>query len=178
MIKPLPGHSTSVPTLNISYPPSLVSPVCFVNSFRYRFGKWMEAKHSAWRWSLVSPWRRCRRQECFLRRKKLDWFKFSRISVPSGILFPRLEGGSYEKKRLIVCLPQVKRTLPSRKHTWRTFDVTRGNSMRLTRIRGPFTSKPIGRPGTNGNRARRNQAFLKYLDAGNTNPRSIHLETH
>ena len=36
--------------------------------------------------------------------------------------------------------------------------------------------KPIGRPRTNGNRARRKLAFLRYLDAGNTNPRSNLLE--
>ena len=29
--------------------------------------------------------------------------------------------------------------------------------------------KPIGRPGTNGNRAPRKHIFLGYLDAGNTN---------
>ena len=36
---------------------------------------------------------------------------------------------------------------------------------------------PIGRPGTNGNRFRRKQAFLGFLDAGNMNPRPKHLET-
>lgn len=87
MTKQLPGHLSSVPTLNISYPPSLVSPVCFANSFRYRFGKWMEAKHSAWRWLLASPWRRCHRQECFFRRNTFDWFRLSWISVLFGIFF-------------------------------------------------------------------------------------------
>ena len=45
-----------------------------------------------------------------------------------------------------------------------------------TRIRGPFASKLIGRPGTNGNRVHWKQAFLRYLDAGNTNPAPKHLE--
>jgi hypothetical protein len=36
--------------------------------------------------------------------------------------------------------------------------------------------KPIGRPGTNENRARRKHVILSYLDAGNVNPRPIHLE--
>ena len=36
---------------------------------------------------------------------------------------------------------------------------------------------PIGRPGTNGNRAGRKQVFLGYLDAGKMNPRLKNLET-
>ena len=36
---------------------------------------------------------------------------------------------------------------------------------------------PIGRPGTNGNRVCRKHLFLGYLDAGNTNPGSRHVET-
>jgi hypothetical protein len=35
---------------------------------------------------------------------------------------------------------------------------------------------PIGRPGTNENRVRRKHFFLRYLDAGNINPGSKHLE--
>ena len=37
--------------------------------------------------------------------------------------------------------------------------------------------KPIGRPGTNGNRPDLKQAFLNNLDAGNMSPRLKHLET-
>jgi hypothetical protein len=36
---------------------------------------------------------------------------------------------------------------------------------------------PIGRPGTNENRVRRKQAFLRYLDVGNTTTSPKYLES-
>ena len=38
--------------------------------------------------------------------------------------------------------------------------------------------KPIGRPGTNGDRVRQKQPLLWYLDAGNTNPGAKPWKTH
>ena len=43
------------------------------------------------------------------------------------------------------------------------------NLMRGTRILGPFVSKLIDRLRTNEKRVREEQAFLRYLDAGNSN---------
>ena len=60
-------------------------------------------------------------------------------------LIPSTERRVLQNKWLCVCLSvcnRVKRTLPSRKHTWRTFDAIRGNSRRRSRIRSLFSLKP------------------------------------
>ena len=94
--------------------------------------------------------------------------------------FPRLKAGSYEiNDCLSVCL-----FVTGSKEHYRQGYLVWGVTMRRgvvrcaeleSEVRLPV--KPIGRPETNGNRASRKQAFLRYLDAGNMNPRPNHGET-
>jgi hypothetical protein len=93
-------------------------------------------------------------------------------------IFPRLKGGSYEKV-LFVCLCVIR----SKEHCRPGYKLRELSVVSEVipheelRSEGRLSRKPIGRPGTNGNRVRRKHVILGYLGAGNTNLAPKHLET-
>lgn len=107
-----------------------------------------------------------------------SWDSQDQNNARNILYFPHLKGGSYEK---IVCLwacVRVKRTSLARTLSVRNNNGPSGNSIRRTRVWGPFASKPIGRLRTDGNRVREKHDFPRYLSIRNMNPGPKHLRDY